>query len=395
MNNLKVQLFNAKTGALEHEENSHNYLVPAIDDIMKAMSRLVITQGARYLNEGFAVNARAFDPFRYLVLTNNSDAVDTNESLFDSETVIGYAYKVQTYSGTDVLRGSINAVESNVNHDSATYIFDFATDKSNGTFQSLFFSESQTLATTRVYNETKQGLFTNSSNCLCDDGTYIYFPTSSTTIERYLVSDYSYVDEITLSQAVTNTIKDITTDGTHLYTIQSSYVAKYTLAGTFVGEYSVGNANNNSIVYRSGDGLLYLGQSSGLYSLTTSGASLTYIGSIGTTPSALGKTNNDELLIVAGGSMYVNNFTLTSFEFYANTTGAILGVSNEDSTKVIAFTSESQYVNNIDDSPDTKYGLSEIKTSERFNVGSRIRLDAPVTKTNSQTMKITYTFNFS
>lgn len=396
MNTCKIEIFN-DDGSLNQLQERHNYLVPAIDDIQKSMARLVFTYGGVNSPATFPTQGRLFDIFRYLILTNNSDAVDTSKSLFDSETIVGTAEKITGYSGTDPLRGTINLTETEVVNSQAKYVFDFGTDKANGTFQSIFFSESIDLSTIRAFNDTKKGI--DSANTyigICSDATYIYLLTTSTTIDRYLKSDYSFVDTITLGTAPTSTPRDICTDGTNFYMTISSAIYKCQLDGTFVAEYSAGTSNNGGITYRATDGLLYFMITSQLYTISTTGTGSTVVGSAGDAYTDLAISNDNEILGLSSTTLTKVDHSTASNEVYLTFYRTPYGIDNEDSTGLLAITGELQYSTNLTDFSSTEnFGISQVITSERFNVSNRVRLDSPVTKNNTQTMKVTFTFDFS
>lgn len=81
--------------------------------------------------------------FRHMYLSSDNTDVVEGEST-DVKYLVGYADRSATYSGTATDRGTLNLNESYVDgaNNKVRFVFDFATDRANGTFQSVGFFNS-------------------------------------------------------------------------------------------------------------------------------------------------------------------------------------------------------------------------------------------------------------
>jgi hypothetical protein len=100
------------------------------------------------------------DPFAIMSLTTANHPEDSENEIFMRGQEIGYALTTATYSGTDILRGTYNPAESSTSPELVRIVIDFPTHASNGTFQSIYFREtnpvSYTIAPyTRPFNDSQ------------------------------------------------------------------------------------------------------------------------------------------------------------------------------------------------------------------------------------------------
>lgn len=73
------------------------------------------------------------------VLTSASHAVDTVNDRFIRGQLAGWAY-CEPYAGADTRRGSCNATESNMSPTKSVFVFDWPTSAANGNIQSVYFA---------------------------------------------------------------------------------------------------------------------------------------------------------------------------------------------------------------------------------------------------------------
>lgn len=163
-----IQLFNKKTGVLEKELKSENFIGIVWDEIQKAIAKqafmtnyfswgssyglglngssasLLLTTNASYeklMGIPFNNGLGFLTPFANILLTNDvSIESPLTERLWKGE-VLGYALRETTYSGSSTKQGSFNNVESLLENKHIKFVWDFPTHASNGTINSLVWSE--------------------------------------------------------------------------------------------------------------------------------------------------------------------------------------------------------------------------------------------------------------
>lgn len=98
-------------------------------------------------------------PFEYLLLTNYNGNEDA-EIMAYRGALVGYASKSTAYSGTDILRGTINSVETQLDINGTGllhFVFDFPTNVANGTFQSVWWGQKNKVDTTTIGTQIVRG----------------------------------------------------------------------------------------------------------------------------------------------------------------------------------------------------------------------------------------------
>lgn len=142
-NTVQVQLFDAKKNKLEKESITENIVNDFTGfSFLDVFHRFV--DGDRWKNDAsdrlFAYNNS--DLFRCMVLTDDTSA-EQAKFFYPLGNVIGYANRVETYSGDDKKRGTLNLSESTKNWIDAhtmqlKYVFDFPTSAANGTMKKIY-----------------------------------------------------------------------------------------------------------------------------------------------------------------------------------------------------------------------------------------------------------------
>lgn len=135
---IKIELFDELTGRKVEEMNTHNFISKAVGSYLYrlAIKGLFIRNKA---TGGRNVYDDIRDVFRTLVLTDASHPEDPDNEWLLKGREIGYAHTHETYSGSDVLRGTYNTKESYTNLERVHMVFDFPSHAGNGVFQSLYF----------------------------------------------------------------------------------------------------------------------------------------------------------------------------------------------------------------------------------------------------------------
>lgn len=134
---VKLELFDDLTGKKIEEITSENFISNYVYQYWDQLMRKSFIyhdgslQGAL---TGFSTLLPF--PFQTFVLLDYNKPEDAENERIAPGKVVGYATR-STYSGSDTKRGSINLTESFANAEQLHYVFDFPTHAANGTFQSL------------------------------------------------------------------------------------------------------------------------------------------------------------------------------------------------------------------------------------------------------------------
>lgn len=385
---IKIELFDDLTGKKIEEVHSTNFIAKGVEYAYKLRMLGLFTRKRK--TGGADTTNLVRDLFSRMILTNAEHAEDpVNEWLVKGK-IIGYAYTDETYVGTDTLRGSYNEKESFTNKDKVHIVIDFPTNAANGTFSSIYFCE-------------KGG-----SPLDLDDsyGYSDYFKRKTELnhglerrygMEKFVVSDVNKIiitdDNLKLESEVPLdfSIGHFDVVGNTLYYIKSSnkrVIYKATLP-TLTDEVQVATYNYNlyAIAYDSARERFYVT----CYDFID--------GSSQTVLLVYDKTFN--LLDVKKGlGIYIDNIiVIDGFLFNSSSSRSYNSVNTSyldlDSFETYPFKMNNSKTN-IFNADSTKMYL---KTSNdnmlvlpKIYIGSRSLLDAPVTKTETNTMKITYDF---
>lgn len=159
-----IELFDAKTGELVERTTSENFISKNTEAIQKmyALAALFslqaggdstsfrLEQGWENDKYSFSDPAKVKDfervdndsdsPLRYLVLTNDDSKEEPEKETLLKGDLIGWADRMNTYSGNDTKRGTINTAESYAEPGHLRLVFDWPTHAANGTFNSVNFA---------------------------------------------------------------------------------------------------------------------------------------------------------------------------------------------------------------------------------------------------------------
>lgn len=129
-----LQLINAESGEVDVEVRSENIVM---DWIAKHAFNVAFSGSFGKLG----LSSSLLNPFQYILLTDWNEAEKPNTPTILGR-IIGWAGRVDTYAGSDISRGTINAAETTYTTNSdgqlvARMVFDFPTHAANGTFQSI------------------------------------------------------------------------------------------------------------------------------------------------------------------------------------------------------------------------------------------------------------------
>ena len=109
--------------------------------VQREKSSNFITKGMDFLYKRLAMSTFYGSPLDKMILTNADHAAEPLTEWLIKGDMIGYAFTNAAYAGTDIYRGSINQLESDFNMvDRIHIVVDFPTSAGNGTIESVYFT---------------------------------------------------------------------------------------------------------------------------------------------------------------------------------------------------------------------------------------------------------------
>lgn len=402
-----IETRDAKTGKLAQRSEGHNLFTNyGLERFRKACAHAIGGQFGRnlYFDEaiiecepGAAANTTSFGFLKYLFLTDNANAITAADSIIPG-TLTGYATR-DTYSGSDMTRGTINRNESLFTKDSLKAVFDFATDRANGTHKSVFWSDFAS-ATYNNYASidavSNASLASNYSQIVESDDGYFYGCLGTTlykidpatlagiatytlpaTSDAYAIFDVAggYCYFTTAHNATTLYVfklSDSTSTTKTLPAVFSTYGGAviggdlyYPVSGTTIYKYNL-SAGTNSNIAQSQAGAYIRRLGNELYSCGSNGGQVYRIDYSTNTATATG-------CYAPEGVALCNTYSSTSKLWYKRQTNSYYDAMLNSQPVLL------QHFN---------------LTRTRANMITGRVLDTPITKDNTQTMKVTYTISF-
>jgi hypothetical protein len=424
---VKVELFDAKTMEKVFEEEGENYIHPmAIDLLLRAQQMQFGGGTAAYMP--FSSYDFPYDKFptmleqaflRYMHLMTDVQAESPSTEKRATGDRVAYVDLMTPYAGADPIIGTINEGESLPLYNQVKFVCDFGTDKANGTFQSVYISYTTTsLATERgrmkVLN--KGFWFFNADgnpDAVTMDATYYYVFRGSTL---YRVHKTTLAVE-TLGSTTISTISACHIIGDYIYYGNkgtTDRVWRYRISTNTFAQAATLWANSGYVVGMGDDGTDLL-----LYAANASNSTVLAHRISVSTFDRLDVKTPPSLVSTAGANSIIKAFMLDG-EFwlmYPTTSAGYMGRYTYSSN---TFVEDTQYRDMwIQRYAEFKgfgdgtlwFALREYrKTStavyrmvtpfnldalrEGYSFFTRKRLSVPITKNNTQAMKITYTFTF-
>lgn len=402
---VKIETFDARSGEKKAETEGHNLFTNyGLERFRKMCAFSIGGQFGRnlYFDEadgncesGATPNNAAFGFLKYLILTDNADAITAADSMIPG-TLTGYATR-DTYSGADITRGSLNRNESLFTKTGLKAVFDFATDRANGTHKSVFWSDFAPAVSNRLANlesVNDVSLARNYAQLAESDDGYFY---------GYVSAVLYKIDPITLKEISTYTLPaapgaifDVA-GGYCYFTIGSSSTVLYVFnlsdsTSTTKTLPRASGVNGGAVI---GGYLYYLSDSTKLYRFDLAVGTGTY-NTI---------SQNSNYTYRRGNILYyIDNAAdqLYSYDFSSNTAAAtdrypqnVTRLCNTHSL-TSAFWYKRQISSYYDGTPIVTINLLQKfdLTKGRGNMITGKVLDAPITKDATQTMKVTYTISF-
>lgn len=409
-----IETRDAKSGKLVQRSEGHNLFTNyGLERFRASCAGLIGCQyGRNYYFDDIAgdghlhalntTTSSSLGLLRYLYLTDNDTALSADD-LVPPGTVTGYASRIP-YAGADALIGNVNINECLFSRTSLKAVFDFATDRANGTHKSVFFTDNLIATGNTAYRYEDTGInysLARNYACFCeaDDG-YFYgtygttlYKINPTTLEEAATYTlpatpiYSAIFDVYNGKCYFCTASNSTT--LYVFTLSDSSSTTMTLpavSGTYGGAVIAGY-------------LYYPYATTRVYKFDLSTGASEY-----KTLSAYAYSNGS--IIRVGSQLYwvTNNSTynIYTYDYDTNTLTELTGVqfafdsvSNTYSLtgKFYAKTSTVSYYSGA--SSNAQYVLKKFRPEAAANMITGRVLDTPIEKNNTRTMKVTYTITFS
>lgn len=404
-----IETFDAVTGKKKAETEGHNLFTNyGLERFRKYCSSAIGVQFGKNVyyhedleNEVFYANSNvAFGLLKYLFLTDNASAISATDTQIPGN-LTGWATRA-TYAGTDVTRGSINLNETRFFKNGLKAVFDFGTDKGNGTHRSIFWSDQASLTAYNMLSSVEPHLSTGESLA----SSYVQIVESNDGYLYGCVGTSLYkIDPTTYAELATYTLPATPTNNS-IFDVFGGYCYFCTAHNsTTLYVYRLSDGTNSTLTLpgNSGgnggaviDGYLYYPYSStriykynlsagtGVYNTVTLSGSGCYIV----------RNGSNIYLIDSSANLYSYDYatnTLTNLNRAVYTT--YLRSTHSTANKLLLFRGlNSKYDGSATNLVNALFTHSLTQNPANMITGKV--LDAPVTKNNTQTMKVTYTISF-
>ena len=405
-----IETRDARSGKLAQRSEGHNLFTNyGLERFRKYCAYAIGCQFGKNVyfsensNDQVLVNAGTENGFlKYLYLTDNEAAIAATDSVIPG-TLTGWASRT-TYTGTDVTRGALNQNESSFTKDGLKAVFDFATDRANGTHKSIFWGDQATLATYNINAcidpaAIEAKLARGYTRLVESDDGYFYGSVGTTLYK---------IDPITLSELATYTLP-ATPSSTAIFDVAGGY-CYFTTASNSTTLYvfklsdstnttktlpAVSLTNGGAVL---GGYLYYPYATSRVYKFDLTAGTGVY--------NTVTIPNTDCRIVRIGNNLFTlgsNGQSLYAYDYDTNVFTAVAGCYPPDPSKVentYSLTNKLWYLNPLlcytGSATDTVNALQYLNLAKkRANMITGKVLDAPITKSNTQTMKVTYTISFT
>ncbi|ASA96821.1 hypothetical protein [Anoxybacillus flavithermus] len=154
-----IELFDALTGKLVERVESENFISKVMEELQRQAALFAfLTDSIEY---GIKYNGPLYDlarydvvfknpdmswitsgnfPMSWLVLTDYDGPEDPENEIIMRGRIIGYAGRYSTYVGSDTKQGTLNTAESFIEPQHIHLVYDWPTHAANGTFQSVYWN---------------------------------------------------------------------------------------------------------------------------------------------------------------------------------------------------------------------------------------------------------------
>lgn len=417
---VTVQTIDVQSGRIVQEAHTENFAANQTNEYGKWLQKSVIKAGLSSLGVSDPVYA-PHTAANCIVLTDAVEAENAATEWYMYGATLGWASKA-TYAGTDIWRGTVNTTQLLADSTSVRWVFDWPTHAANGNIGSVgwVYSHSQTLSATAP--EFRSTMTIRSSNASTGAWTRfakaspsLAFGNTGNTIVYVLDSVYAQTTTFNVNGQFT-AIRGLAWDSTNsfLWIIGDNgadrILAAYNSSGVLqTGPFTLTNRAYSLLVF-DGTNLwsstLVSGSTYTLWSLNpTDGSDLTNFNiTLNTNNTLVGLAwdsnrsvfwtrNSSGSAIVTGIQAWDSTGNKRSIET------ALGGVTNQQ-----AFTESNGSFNNnlranqdfdiIDESQFAIPTSTTVHTCQADGLGTRARLSSPITKLNTQTLKVIYQINY-
>jgi hypothetical protein len=393
-----LELFDAETGQKVDESGGENYVTPVGLEYARWSVREAYAKSIPIANDFDYTPA---DPFLNAYLTDSDEAVDTGSS-WPEGVLIGYSPKTGSAPGADTQRGILNTVESDATPARAKWVFDWATTAANGSIRSVGFCNNALTdqgislygkdSNTSAAVNTLSGSLNPAGLVLLPSGEIL--SSSASPMKIYDATSLAYLGDIgpTAAQAQAGWVgfSGVTHDGVSMYVTAAGsygYVRKFPIP------VSTGAVTASSVP---------VSGATKLSSVTYDGSFLWVISDTANLAIRIDKTTGaiDRQFAIPTSAFRHIAFNSERGTLLLTTAEAIHEYDLDGNKVGLHATAFQQNYGSLYLGANRfyVYGYQSFVTRAFFlmaGVGTRILLPSVVTKTNLQTMKLTYTFTYA
>lgn len=415
---VTVELFDAKSGKLVEKQEKHNFIANSGKEYLRSRQRSNFKNQISVLNTAADTDVAPIECFNAIALTDSVLTPDPASEWSIPGKLIGWANK-STYSGPDLYRGTPNATLSTTSTLSTKWVFDWPIGAANGTIGSISwgnninstdgFLGTSTYIQSQPFPGIRVVAYANSNMIFGGTGTTVTVYNSSMT----QITSFSTISCNGIAWDNVNS---------KLWVISGSQIASYSQTGTIIN-------SPIAITPRSYRGLTFDGTnlwttligSNAIHCISTTGNDISNFDAI------LGDSNistywglvigrdicwdsyNNMLLITGGtysngpwqrmfrystsglqagitaslnawdGSGYMGNFQYNYYSYSTYYAPTFFDIIDKDNFLM----------------PRHTYDTDSIVTVRVDSMGTRVLLPSPITKTNTQTLRVTYQMDYS
>lgn len=419
---VKVELYNNKTMKKEAEIKTHNFISKLTREFYYRLQfNALFTKWANTETANIDFSTEVGNPFGFLILTTatHDESPSTERDLKGS--LVGYASTDEPYSGALETRGTLNQNETSIGVDKARFVFDFPTDRANGTFQSIYFTHKKLPLGEDVINNLPN--IPNKDKLIGDikgiqrlgnrlyvvsRNNVIVYDSSMNPIVNLGLRDFGYDGDEFTNEYATLIGPAITEQGDKMYILKPTSINSGTYwrldsvnLTTFevINEITSVTSSNYGDVFAVKDGFLWVSDRYGnTNSLTVRRLNIGE-NTLNSIPVDFTEVDGVTGLFGTGGStdyLYTKNITWVEDDIAELTIElrqtkrslSVLARLEGNTFKVLPVVTSPKWGRWNDDYKITP-GLT---LAPEGQISSRVKLRDPVTKTEQHTMKVTYEF---
>lgn len=411
-----VEIFDAETGSLVDSQHSYNFIANSGREYLQYLQRVNFKNQISTLNASSDADPQKVDCFNSIILTDSAMPTSPANEWSVPGNIVGWADK-SLYSGPDTLKGSPNATLSQTSLTESKWVFDWPTHSANGSINSVCWAKNVGGASAFMNTSTviKEQPFPGRRPVAYANSNKI-FGGSGTTVSVY------NSDLLATSSFTTISCNGIAWDAANskLWVISGNQIASYSDTGAIIDP-------PVSVASRSYLGLTFDGTnlwttvvgSPAIYCLSTSGSDIssfnanlgdsnlsTYWGLVVGRDICWDAATNS--LLIIGGYYGRSNPWQQMFRF--DVTGNRIGYTvsfnawNSSGNYNYNYYSYDTYdgttfFDKVDADtyilPKHTYNTDTLVFLRVDQMGSRFLLPSTITKTDQQTLRVTYQFNYS